>query len=91
MKDLGFTNWLKTLNFTQLLEPTASWGGWPGWAKLEVRHKNQRGRNSFPSPRGNETSAVRKHVAAVELDSGLEHVQAKSSCKEKDGVSAFLQ
>lgn len=67
MKDLGFTNRLTTLVSTQLLEPTESLGGWPGWATVAVRHKNQRGMNFFPSPRGNETSAVRKHMAAAVL------------------------
>lgn len=45
------------------------------------------------SPRGNETSAVRKVPvpAAVLLGVGAEHVQGENSCRKKDGVSALLQ
>lgn len=27
------------------------WGEWPGWAKVEVRHKNQRGMNFLHLPK----------------------------------------
>lgn len=27
------------------------WGGWPGWDKVEVKHKNQRGMNFLRLPK----------------------------------------
>jgi len=34
------------------------WGGWPGWAKVEVRHKKLESDEFPPSPKGNEICAV---------------------------------